>query len=90
MYDQRQRSSHRRPKERFQLLGGPRTRLRRWLATRIGALFGLSDWRTEAIALAAHAEWLLKHCWKAQLTLSLPRLRPCAGSFGLLTPLTVI
>ena len=47
----------------------------------IGALFGLSDWRAEAIALAAHAQWLLRHCWKAQLTLSLPRLRPCAGSF---------
>lgn len=47
----------------------------------IGALFGLSDWRREAIALAAHAEWLLKHCWKAQITISLPRLRPCAGNF---------
>jgi 2-iminoacetate synthase len=47
----------------------------------IGALFGLSDWRAEAIALAAHAQWLLRHCWKAQITLSLPRLRPCAGSF---------
>ena len=54
----------------------------------IGALFGLSDWRTEAIALAAHAEWLLKHCWKAQLTLSLPRLRPCAGSFEPIAPLS--
>ena len=54
----------------------------------IGALFGLSDWRTEAIALAAHAEWLLKHCWKAQLTLSLPRLRPCAGSFEPIDPIS--
>jgi len=47
----------------------------------IGALFGLSDWRSEAIALAAHAQWLLKHCWKAQITVSMPRIRPCAGSF---------
>jgi 2-iminoacetate synthase len=47
----------------------------------IGALFGLSDWRREAISLAAHAEYLLRHCWQAQLTLSLPRLRPCAGEF---------
>ena len=54
----------------------------------IGALFGLSDWRTEAIALAAHAQWLLKHCWKAQLTLSLPRLRPCAGSFEPIDPIS--
>ena len=47
----------------------------------IGALFGLSDWRSEAIALAAHAQWLSKHCWKAQITVSIPRIRPCAGNF---------
>jgi 2-iminoacetate synthase len=47
----------------------------------IGALFGLADWRFEALSLAAHAEYLLRHCWKAQLTVSLPRLRPCAGDF---------
>jgi 2-iminoacetate synthase len=47
----------------------------------IGALFGLGDWRREALGVAAHALFLLRHCWKAQLTLSLPRLRPCAGEF---------
>jgi 2-iminoacetate synthase len=47
----------------------------------IGALFGLGEWRREALALAAHALFLLRHCWKAQLTISLPRLRPCAGEF---------
>lgn len=47
----------------------------------IGALFGLSDWRTEAICVAAHADYLLRNCWKAALTISLPRLRPCAGDF---------
>ena len=47
----------------------------------IGALFGLSDWKDEALALAAHAEYLLKHCWKASLTLSFPRLKPAAGDF---------
>jgi 2-iminoacetate synthase len=47
----------------------------------IGALFGLSDWRFEAISIAAHAEYLLRNCWKSQLTISLPRLRPCAGEF---------
>jgi 2-iminoacetate synthase len=51
----------------------------------IGALYGLADWRREAICLAAHAEYLMRHCWKAQLTISLPRLRPCAGSFEPLT-----
>lgn len=53
----------------------------------IGALYGLSDWRREAICLAAHAAYLLRHCWKAQLTVSLPRLRPCAGEFQPLSPL---
>ena len=47
----------------------------------IGALLGLGDWRWEALCVAAHAQWLLKHCWKAQLTISMPRLRPCAGEF---------
>lgn len=47
----------------------------------IGALLGLWHWREEAIALAAHAEYLLRHCWKAQITVSLPRLRPSAGEF---------
>src|SRR5215207_3226972 len=43
----------------------------------IGALFGLWEWRREASALATHLEYLLKQCWKAQFTVSLPRLRPC-------------
>lgn len=54
----------------------------------IGALYGLADWRREAICLAAHAEHLLRTCWKASLTISLPRLRPCAGEFQPLTHLT--
>jgi 2-iminoacetate synthase len=47
----------------------------------IGALFGLVPWHGEALALAAHLEHLLRRCWKAQLTVSLPRMRPCAGEF---------
>jgi 2-iminoacetate synthase len=47
----------------------------------IGALFGLCCWPEEALALAAHTEYLLKHCWQAQITVSLPRLRPAAGEF---------
>ena len=54
----------------------------------IGALFGLADWRSEALAVAAHASYLLRHCWKAQVTISLPRLRPCAGEFEPLTELS--
>jgi len=51
----------------------------------IGALYGLADWRYEALSVAAHAEYLLRNCWKASLTISLPRLRPCAGEFQPLT-----
>ncbi len=47
----------------------------------IGVLFGLWDWREEAIALAAHLDHLLRTCWKAHFTVSLPRLRPAAGGF---------
>jgi 2-iminoacetate synthase len=54
----------------------------------IGALYGLGDWRLEAISVAAHAAYLLRNCWKAQMTISLPRLRPCAGEFQPLTHLS--
>jgi 2-iminoacetate synthase len=47
----------------------------------IGALIGLSRWQDEVIALAAHLEHLFKHCWQAQITVSVPRLRPAAGGF---------
>src|SRR5437763_5969998 len=47
----------------------------------IGALIGLSQWQDDAIALAAHLEHLFKHCWQAQISVSLPRLRPAAGAF---------
>jgi 2-iminoacetate synthase len=45
------------------------------------------DWRHEALCVAAHARHLLRHCWKAGLTISVPRLRPCAGEFQPLTHL---
>ncbi len=47
----------------------------------VGALMGLADWRHEALRLAAHLEYLYRHGWKASYTVSLPRLRPAAGSF---------
>ncbi|MFZ1073420.1 MAG: 2-iminoacetate synthase ThiH [Verrucomicrobiia bacterium] len=54
----------------------------------ISPLYGLADWRFEAVSVAAHADYLLRNCWKAQLTISLPRLRPCAGEFQPLTHMT--
>jgi 2-iminoacetate synthase len=51
----------------------------------IGALFGLSDWRIEALRLAAHLEHLYKQCWRSTFTVAFPRLRPAAGGFHPLT-----
>ena len=48
----------------------------------IGALYGLHDWRYEALAVAAHAKYLTQTCWKAQISISMPRLRPAAGGFS--------
>ena len=54
----------------------------------ISPLYGLADWRYEALCAAAHAEYLLRNCWKASVTLSFPRLRPCAGEFQPRTHMT--
>jgi 2-iminoacetate synthase len=54
----------------------------------IGILLGLGDWRRDALVLGAHAAYLFKHGWQAHLTISLPRLRPAAGGFEPLQPVT--
>jgi 2-iminoacetate synthase len=38
--------------------------------------------------LAEHVEYLLRRCWRAQITVSLPRLRPAAGGFEARHPLS--
>lgn len=47
----------------------------------IGALFGLADWKEEALNLARHLEYLQKVGWKAQYTVAFPRMRPYAGNY---------
>jgi 2-iminoacetate synthase len=47
----------------------------------IGALFGLANWQNEAISLATHLDYLLRHCWKASFTIAFPRMRPHAGNY---------
>ena len=54
----------------------------------IGVLIGLTRWQEDAVALAAHLEYLLRHCWQAQITVSVPRLRPAAGGFRPLFSMT--
>jgi 2-iminoacetate synthase len=53
----------------------------------IGALLGLHpDWRTDALALAAHAKALNRRHWRAEVSVSVPRLRPAAGGFEPVDP----
>jgi len=48
----------------------------------IGALLGLHpDWRLDALALAAHAQALIRRWWRCEVTVALPRLRPAAGGY---------
>ncbi len=54
----------------------------------LGALLGLSDWRSEGLALGLHLAWLRKHFWQTGFTVSFPRLRPAAGAFQPLVEVT--
>jgi 2-iminoacetate synthase len=48
----------------------------------IGALLGLhDDWRSEALAVAAHAAALIHRWWRVDVSIALPRLRPAAGGY---------
>ncbi len=45
----------------------------------LGFLLGLADWRTETLALAQHAAYLMKHYWRAKIDFSFPRIRPATN-----------
>ena len=47
----------------------------------IGALLGLSDWRRDAFYSAIHADYLQRTYPGVEVSISVPRLRPYAGSF---------
>ena len=67
---------------RWRLLGPERAARAGARRVGIGALLGLSDdWRFEALVTAAHARFLMKHHWRTQVTVSVPRLRPSASGF---------
>jgi 2-iminoacetate synthase len=42
----------------------------------IGFLIGLSDWRMQTLAMATHADFLIKHYWQSRVSFSFPRMRP--------------
>ena len=54
----------------------------------IGALLGLYDWRADLCALAMHVLYMREHYWKTSLSVSFPRLRPAAGGFEPMSPVS--
>ncbi len=53
----------------------------------VGALWGLSPWRREALTLALHAEHLQKTHWRSHVSVGLPRLRQVPEGFEVPHPL---
>ncbi len=47
----------------------------------LGALLGLSDWRTDGAFVGLHAAYLMRRYWKSHVYLSFPRLRPASGGY---------
>lgn len=54
----------------------------------LGALLGLTDWRVEAFFMGLHTRYLMRKFWKSQVSISFPRLRPAAGEFQPLHPVS--
>ena len=53
----------------------------------VGALLGLAgDWRSDVIAVAAHAAFLCRTYWRTDVTVALPRIKPCASGFQPVVP----
>jgi 2-iminoacetate synthase len=66
----------------WRLLGPERAARAGMRRVGIGALLGLhDDWRYEALAVAAHARFLMRRYWRSQLTVSVPRLRPSGAGY---------
>jgi 2-iminoacetate synthase len=53
----------------------------------IGALLGLAgDWRADVLAVAVHATFLVRRYWRTEVTVALPRIKPCASGFQPVVP----
>jgi 2-iminoacetate synthase len=48
----------------------------------MGILLGLSDWREDAAALVSHVRGIQRRFWQAEISISLPRLRPCESDYA--------
>lgn len=54
----------------------------------LGALLGLSDPLGELYKLGEHAKYLMKEYWRTSFQVSLPRMRPAAGDFQKIIPVS--
>ena len=54
----------------------------------IGALLGLDEWRRDAFFSGLHAAWLQERYPAVELSLSVPRMRPHAGVFDRVFPVS--
>ncbi|MBN4072676.1 2-iminoacetate synthase ThiH [Crocinitomix catalasitica] len=54
----------------------------------LGVLIGLEDWRTDSFYAASHLDYLERNYWRANYSISFPRLRPCAGGVELKSVMT--
>lgn len=71
---------------RFRLDAPERACMARMRSVNIGALLGLHDWRREAFFTGLHANYLQNKYSDVEISVSLPRLRPHAGSFNDIYP----
>jgi 2-iminoacetate synthase len=47
----------------------------------LSALYGLDDWRVEALCVGLHAHFLMTRYWRTQVGISFPRLRAATGDY---------
>ena len=47
----------------------------------LSPLYGLDDWRVEALMAGVHAHYMATRFWRTQVSISFPRLRPAAGGY---------
>ena len=53
----------------------------------IGALFGLAEWRRDALATYLHADGMQRRLWRTQVSVSMPRLQGAIGAIGAPQPM---
>ncbi len=46
----------------------------------LGFLIGLEDWRTDAVMMSLHLQYLQKRYWQTRYSVSFPRMRPHEGN----------